>query len=106
MTIGERIRALRIQKGWTQGQLAEKMGYSHRSTIWSIEAGKNDVTSSTVAKFAEIFGVTSSEIMGWGKPLQDDEYALIEEVCQDEGMRKRLLDYVHKLKEIKDAETS
>lgn len=106
MTIGERIRFMRIEKGWTQDELAKKMGYTNRSTIWCIETGRNDVTSSTVVKFAEVFGVSPSEIMGWGKPLADEEYAAIEDVCQDEGLKRMLMDFVKKLKEIKDAKES
>lgn len=106
MTIGERIRFMRIEKGWTQDELAKKMGYTNRSTIWCIETGRNDVTSSTVVKFAEVFGVTPSEIMGWGKPLADEEYAAIEDVCQDEDLKRMLMDFVKKLKEIKDAKES
>ena len=106
MTIGERIRFMRIEKGWTQDELAKKMGYTNRSTIWCIETGRNDVTSSTVVKFAEVFGVTPSEIMGWGKPVSDEDLTKIEEIYQDDQLRVMLMDFVKKLKEIKDAKES
>lgn len=104
MTIGERIRKLRMDRGWTLDELAKKMGYTSRSTIWAIETGKNDMVSSTVVKFAEVFGVTTSEIMGWGKPVSDDDLAEIEEIYQYDKLREMLMAYVRKLKALKDAE--
>ena len=104
MTIGERIRKMRTERGWTLDELAKKMGYSGRGTIWSIETGKNDVVLSTVAKFAEIFGVTPSEMMGWGKPVSEEDLEEIEYVYQYDDLRELLMKYVRKLKELKDAE--
>ena len=106
MTIGQRIKAYRESKGWSLSELAKRTGYSSRSTIYYIETGKTELNSSSVMKFAEVFGITPTELLGWGKPLPDEDLALIEEVCQDVTLYNRLMDYVRKLKEIKDAETS
>ena len=64
MTIGERIRAARKAKGMTQRELAERTGYTSRSTIAKIEAGVNDIPSSQVATFADALGCTAAYLMG------------------------------------------
>ena len=45
MTLYERIRHRREQLGISQGQLAEELGYTNRSTIAKIESGKNDISA-------------------------------------------------------------
>lgn len=64
MTIGERIREARKARGMTQAELAERTGYTSRSTIAKIEAGVNDIPQSQVAEFAEALGCTVSYLMG------------------------------------------
>lgn len=58
------IRILRKQNGWTQDELAKRMGYTDRSSIAKIEQGKFDLARSKIFEFAKIFGVTPSELMG------------------------------------------
>lgn len=65
MGIGEQIRKRRIQLGWSQQKLAEKMGYTSKSTITRIEKGYNDVSQSNVAKFAKVMDTTIGYLMGW-----------------------------------------
>lgn len=80
MGIGEQIRKRRIQLGWSQQKLAEKMGYTSKSTITRIEKGYNDVSQSNVAKFAKVMDTTIGYLMGWNneesnlsKPIITDD---------------------------------
>ena len=106
MEVGERIRQLREERGWSQDELARKLGYSSRSTICLIESCKNKVTSSMLLKYAKVFGVEPTELLGLGKPIKDADIELFEKVCQDEAMRNRLVAYALKLKEILDEENA
>lgn len=65
MTIYERIRQCRLNKGMTQSELAEIMGYTDRSTIAKIETGKVDLFISKVSEFAKVFNVSPMYLMGW-----------------------------------------
>lgn len=65
MIVGEKIRTRRESLGMTQDDLAERMGYKSRSTIAKIEKGVNDVTQTTLLKFAEVLKTTPSYLMGW-----------------------------------------
>lgn len=61
--IGDAIKRFREQRGWTQEQLAEKMGYTSKSTINKIEKGINDVGQRKIIKFAEVFGCDVTDLM-------------------------------------------
>lgn len=63
--IGNRIKTRRIAMGYTQDELAKKMGYVSRSTIAKIEKGQHDVSQQKIVKFAEILETSVSFLMGW-----------------------------------------
>lgn len=48
---GERVRALRTGRGWTQEQLVERSGLD-RSFIAQIETGRRNPSLATIAKLA------------------------------------------------------
>lgn len=67
MKIGEKIKKLREDLGYTQEQLAELMGYKSKSTINKIESGINDITQSKVIEFSKILKTTPAYLMGWSE---------------------------------------
>ena len=63
-TIGERVKKLREQRGWTQAQLTAKMGANSATTLSRIENGvTKEMRMPMAQKLAEIFGVTPEYIM-------------------------------------------
>lgn len=66
MTVGERIKQRRIELGLSQEELAQKMGYSGKSTICKAETwGTKDVKISKVEKFAEYLDTSVHWLLGW-----------------------------------------
>ena len=65
MEIGEKIKSRRMQLGWSQRDLASKMGYKDNSTLARIEQGKVDVSQTRVMQFAEVLGVSIAYLMDW-----------------------------------------
>ena len=61
--IGRRIRMMREARGWTQEELALRMGYKSKSTINKIEKDINDVNQTTINRFASVFGCDPIELM-------------------------------------------
>lgn len=59
------IKNERIKKGWNQTELAKRVGYSDKSMIAKIEAGKVDLPQTKIRTFAEVFNCTESQLMGW-----------------------------------------
>ena len=79
-TVGDNISLMRKQLGWTQEELAKKMGYKSKSTINKIELGINDIPQSKIIQFSEVFGTTPAHLMGW-----DEENSPPEEPKLTEG---------------------
>lgn len=69
--IGDNIRRAREKLGWTQEDLAKRMGYKSKSTINKIEMGINDIPQSKIVKYAEVLGVSPSVLMGWVEEKTD-----------------------------------
>lgn len=57
MTIDEKIRQLRKEKGWSQAKLAQKLDINTRN-ISLYESGKSIPSSDTVHKLAALFNVS------------------------------------------------
>jgi len=61
--IGERIRALRRQRGITQEALAEAVGVS-RSAVAQWETGRAGQVTGNLTRVAEILGVAAATLLG------------------------------------------
>lgn len=79
MTMGERIRAAREKKGYSQTQLAEILGYKSRSSINKIESDGRDIPRSSIVKFANALDVTPSYLMGWEDNQAQDAHGSLSE---------------------------
>ncbi len=89
-TIGNNILLLRKQLGWSQEELAKKMGYKSKSTINKIELGKNDIPQSKIVQFAEVLGTTPAFLMGWS----NEENKTVAEADNSIGKsQKQLIDF-------------
>lgn len=71
--IGQEIKNRRIELGWTQEQLAEKIGYKHCSSINKIELGINDIPQSKIEKFADVLGVSVLYLLGYHEDSEDEK---------------------------------
>lgn len=60
---GYKIAEARIAKGWSQQELADKMGTTQQ-TIQRYEAGARDIKSSVLIKLSSVLGVTISYLLG------------------------------------------
>lgn len=80
MTIGEKIKQARIDKGLTQEELASKLGYKSRSSVNKIETGGRDIPRSQIKKIAEILQVSPISLLGFEdeRPARDDLSSLAE----------------------------
>lgn len=65
MTFGERINKIRCEKGMTQDELAQAVGYKSRSTIAKIESGERDAPQSMIIALAKVLDTSPSFLMGW-----------------------------------------
>lgn len=61
--LGEKIKKFRRNKGMTQIELAEKVGYTNRSTITHIEKGLIDIPTEKLHLIAKALGVNISDLL-------------------------------------------
>ena len=61
---GRRLRSIRKRKGYSQHQLAEKMGYKDHSTLAKVETGINDISIETLYSYAKVLEVDIEELLG------------------------------------------
>lgn len=61
---GQRLRAIRKRKGYSQHRLAEMMGYKDRSTLAKVETGTNDITIETLYRYADVLETDVEELLG------------------------------------------
>ena len=95
-TVGENILYMRKSLGWTQEELAKRMGYKSKSTINKIEMGINDIPQSKIAQFAKVLGTTPAHLMGWVHDSTDNEGSSPDKQELSEG-EKTLLDLFNKV---------
>lgn len=81
-TIYERIRRLRQEHNMSQDELAKKTGYTSRSTINKIEAGKIDISRAKIKVFADALNVTPAYLMGWEEDSEPVSYYTDPEVAE------------------------
>jgi transcriptional regulator with XRE-family HTH domain len=60
-TFGERLATLRHERGWTQRELADRVGID-QPFMSKIEAGKHDPGMKLLASIAQAFELTLSEL--------------------------------------------
>ena len=65
-----RLKELRKNKGYTQQDLAEKIGMTKR-TIIAWENGERDIKSEQAQKLADIFGVSVGFLLGYERETGD-----------------------------------
>jgi DNA-binding XRE family transcriptional regulator len=62
LKLGKRIRALRLDRGWTQEELAHRSGLN-RSYMSDVENGRSDVSLSTLHKIARPLEISLAELL-------------------------------------------
>jgi len=67
-SLGDRIRRLRQERGWTQTALAERVGCTKRAIIYYEKDGKYP-PAPTLAAMAGAFGLTIEALMSPEEPL-------------------------------------
>lgn len=77
--MGQRIRDRRLFLKMSQTELANRSGYSSRSSINKVEKGLVDIPQSKIKLIADVLMTTPASLMGW------DEQ--VEQSCLPSGVR-------------------
>jgi transcriptional regulator with XRE-family HTH domain len=60
--VSANIKALRLRRGYSQEELAERCGF-HRTYVGSVERGERNITLSTLESFATALEVDPRELL-------------------------------------------
>ena len=69
LNLGQKIQFYRLQRGWSQEELAKRCEWSGdaadkgKSTISRIEHGKSDIQASKLKTLADVFGISPIELL-------------------------------------------
>ena len=101
--IGIRIKECRLEIGMTQEELAQKLGYTSKSSISKVEKGQDNLSPSRIEMFAKALGVDPLRLTKWGSAIKGDADLTVDERILIENYRnaddttkemiKRLLAY-------------
>lgn len=76
-TLGNNIRNLRHQKGWSQQEIATRLDISIPA-FSKIETGITDVNLSRIEQIAAVFGISIIDLMTLNDPHRQNSSALLE----------------------------
>lgn len=65
MTIGDRIRERREELGWSQEELAHKLGLRGRSSVSKAEKSGDTMTSTLIKAYAEALQTSTAYLLGF-----------------------------------------
>lgn len=103
--IGKRIKQKREEYGWTQEELAKRMGYKSKSTINKIEMGINDISQSKIVKFAEVLNTSVAYLMGWDQEQIDALSEMQKEAdAYEDAIEQQIYDLIHGISQMSDEE--
>lgn len=100
--IGKRIRAEREKRGFSQGKLAEALGWNNHQTVIGVESGQREVKAWELARIAKFLGVDLGALLSepeTNKPLPyvlwRDKTVVKEPEIIESKFRKRCSDYAY-----------
>lgn len=101
MNMSERIKQLRLQNNMTQEELGKALNLK-KSAIAKYETGRvENIKRPTIAKMAELFGVSPSYLIGMDAPVSEKDRRRAELYAQakasDDPVLKGLINAIDKL---------
>ncbi len=97
MTIGSRIKRLRIEKGYSQEKLGAIIGVQ-KQAIYKYEQGLVvNLKRSSIAKLAKALEVSPSHLMGFDEDVSNEDYLDKAFDCLNIEGQQLVLDYIDTL---------
>lgn len=92
MDMGERIKIARKAKGWSQLELAEKIGLTSGG-MSAIESNKRDASKTTIIKLSETLGVSADYLL-FGienkQAITENEQEILEILRKDDALTQAI----------------
>lgn len=95
MDMGERIKKARKAKGWSQSELAEKIGLTSGG-MSGIESNKRDASKTIIIKLSEILEVSADYLLFGIETkltLSESEKEILEILREDKAMTNAVMQF-------------
>lgn len=97
MTSGNRVRALRLERGLTTVELAERVGTSNQQ-IGRLERGERRLTQDWMSRLADALACEPWELLPEAPDLSAEELSALEDLkALDPDTRRSYLDHLRQL---------
>lgn len=73
------MKEMRIEKGFTQSQLAEKLGLEHSQEIAAFESGRVVLPPKLISKLSQAFGVPKEKVIKMVVKIKEEQVRKIVE---------------------------
>ena len=96
-TMGGRIKAIRIQKGWFQEEMGFRIGVNKKSVISEYENDKRAVTLAMLPILADVLGSTMNYLVTGHAAKEDPDVVLAIQLLKDlktEKGRKAAIEHI------------
>jgi len=94
MDIINRIKSLRIERGYSQEYMAQKLGIAHNN-YGKIERGITQLTYTRIQEIARILDVSVNKILGTDLPISQEEHEAVRNELKDVRMRVEQLEVIN-----------
>ena len=84
MTVADRIRERRRELNLSQSELAQKAGYTDKTSISKLEHAENDISMKQISRLAEALETTPAYLMGWEDKTIPKGFETAQEIFRDE----------------------
>ena len=102
MTIGQRIKLKREERGLSQLELAKKVGYETKGAVSMVEAGKREIPLEKLSEIAKVLNVSPNWLLGWAEDpilIRTDLSITIDELEDlNSDQLQKVRDYIQYLK--------
>lgn len=102
MTVGQRIKIKREEKGLSQKELANLIGYESKSAMSYVEADKRELPFDKLSEVAKVLGVSPNWLLGWTEEpvfIKTDLSVIVEELkTLDSDQLARVRKYIEFVK--------
>ncbi len=102
MEMGERIKIARKAKGWSQIELAEKIGLTSGG-MSGIESNKRDASKTTIIKLSETLGVSADYLLFGVENKQvitETEQEILNVLREDKAMTNAVMEFAKVKKKV------
>lgn len=90
--VGENIKRIRLKRGFTQAQIADKLNISEK-TMSSWEVNRTEPNMGNIEMLAKVLSCQKSELLG-DSPISNEDYVVLKKISALDEYGKRAVELI------------